>query len=306
MSAESSRKVFFVAVAANLAIAIAKFIAAWISGSSAMLAEGFHSAVDTGNELMLLIGSKRSARPPDELHPFGHGKELYFWSLLVGISVFAIGGGLSLYEGVTRLRNPAPLENPLWSYVVLGIAAAFEGYSWHVSSKELRSQENRSLWQAARASDNPGVLAVFLEDSADLVGISFAFLGIFFGHLLNNRYLDPVASVLIGCLLVAVAALLLMKSSGLLIGEALDRDELEALKGAITREPAVNSVRKILTMQLGPHYVLANIELAFRSELTMSELEPAIRRIEENIRNQNPKVQQIFIEAASLRSQQPS
>lgn len=308
VSSSSSKKVFYAAAFVNAAIAASKFAAAFFTGSSAMLSEGFHSSVDTGNELLLLVGAKRGKRPADDTHPFGHGKELYFWSLLAAISVFTLGGGLSLYEGISRIFHPARLENPTWNYVVLGVAAAFESYSWRVASKDLRANDkpDASMWHAVRTSDNPGVITVFLEDSADLMGIAFAFLGIFFGHLLNNPYLDPVASVLIGLLLLAVAIVLLIKSSGLLIGEAVDADQLRILRHVVAADPAVEEVRKFLTMQLGPGQVLANIDLEFRASLTRMELESSVRRIEASIRRSNPEIQQIFIEAAALGSRSSS
>ena len=207
----------YAAVAANLGISISKFLVASFTGSSAMLAEAFHSTADTGNELLLLLGMKRSARPPDELHPFGHGKALYFYSLLVAVYIFGFGGGLAIYQGVARLRHPQPSGPPTWNYVVLAIATAFDLYSWRISYRELmrRKPSGRSTWQKILASKDPTVFTVFLEDSAGIAGTLIAFLGILAGQLLHNPYCDPVASIVIGILLAGVAVLLGRESGAL-------------------------------------------------------------------------------------------
>src|SRR5438445_9058352 len=191
MAARESRKVIYAAIIANLAIAIAKFVAAALTGSSAMMAEAFHSTADTGNELLLLFGIKRSTRPPDELHPFGHGKALYFYSLLVAVYIFGFGGGLAIYQGVARLRHPQPSGPPTWNYVVLTIATAFDLYSWRISYRELmrRKPSGRSTWQKILASKDPTVFTVFLEDSAGIAGTLIAFLGILAGQLLPQPVL---------------------------------------------------------------------------------------------------------------------
>ena len=206
---QDSRKVIYAAIVANLGIAIAKFIVAGVTGSAAMVAEGIHSAVDTGNELLLLLGERRSARKPDRKHPFGYGKTLYFWALIVALSVFSLGGGLSIYHGVAALQDPPPLEDPLWNYVVLGAAALFEGYSWNVSRKALNAKRGpgMTLWQTVRASKDASVFTVFIEDSAALLGIAIAAAGIAVGHYLDNPYADPVASILIGVLQTFAVAL---------------------------------------------------------------------------------------------------
>ena len=301
---QDSRKVIYAAIVANLGIAIAKFIVAGITGSAAMVAEGIHSAVDTGNELLLLLGERRSARKPDRKHPFGYGKSLYFWALIVALSVFSLGGGLSIYHGVAALQEPPPLEDPLWNYVVLGAAALFEGYSWNVSRKALNAKRGpgMTLWQTVRASKDASVFTVFIEDSAALLGIAIAAAGIAVGHYLDNPYADPVASILIGLLLVGAAVTLARETGGLLVGEGIDGAQLESLRALFLREPALESVESLRTMQLGPEEVLLAASVKFRRGLQIGEVEQAIARIETAIGAANPVVRHVYFEASGLRS----
>src|SRR4051794_4733136 len=210
MPSNGSRQVVFAAIVSNCAIATIKYVAAAFTGSVAMLAEAVHSTIDTGNELLLLLGMKRSGRPPDALHPFGHGKVLYFYSFLVAVYIFAAGGGFAIYQGISHLRHPQESTQVSWSYVVLAIAAGFEYYSWRISYHALLAQKDpdESTWDEIIGSKDPTIFTVFLEDSAALVGILLAFLGIFFGQIFHNRYFDPAASILIGLLLTCVAVLL--------------------------------------------------------------------------------------------------
>ncbi|HEY2591170.1 MAG TPA: cation diffusion facilitator family transporter, partial [Steroidobacteraceae bacterium] len=219
--ASRSRKVVFAATAANIAIAATKFAAAWLSGSSAMLSEAIHSVADTGNQLLLLLGLNRSQLPPDESYPFGHGKELYFWSLIVAILLFGVGGGMALYEGISHALAPRPLESAFWAYVVLGIAAVFEASSLTVAVRELLSRRGpRAFWLRVHRSKDPSVYTTFYEDFAALLGLAVAFLGVFLGHRLQNPYYDAGASMLIGVILCVVALTLVYESRGLLIGES--------------------------------------------------------------------------------------
>jgi cation diffusion facilitator family transporter len=276
-----------------------------------MLAEAFHSTADSGNELLLLWGRKRSLRPPDTLHPFGHGKALYFYSLLVAVYIFLIGGGVSVYAGITRLRHPHPPDHSGWNYAVLALAAVFDGYSWFISYQELQSQKepDESTWDEIISSKDPTVFTVFLEDSAALVGIALAFLGIFLGNVLHNPYLDPIASILIGVLLAVVAVFLGRESGALLVGERTSQSTIKRVREVIKADPSVDDVGDLLTMQLGPEQVLLAVDIKFRRGLDVQQLESAIDRIERNIRNAEPSVQRIFIEAESLKpavAQQPS
>ncbi|MEW7851253.1 cation diffusion facilitator family transporter [Massilia aurea] len=301
---KGSQKVIYAAIAANLGIAVAKFIVAGITGSAAMVAEGIHSAVDTGNEFLLLLGERRSARAPDRKHPFGYGKSLYFWALIVALSVFSLGGGLSIYHGVAALQNPPPLEDPMWSYVVLAVAAVFEGYSWNVSRQALNEvrKPGTTLWQAVRASKDASVFTIFIEDSAALLGLVIAAAGIALGHYFNNPYIDPAASILIGLLLIGAAFTLARETGGLLVGEAIDHDQLAALKALFLREPALDSVASLRTMQLGPDDVLLAASVQFRRGMSIDKVEGAIGRIEAAVAAEHPMIRHIYFEASALRA----
>ena len=233
------------AIIANLGIALSKYVAAAVTGSSAMLAEAVHSTVDTGNELLLLLGMKRSARPRDSLHPFGHGKVLYFYSLLVAVYIFGAGSSIAVYEGISRLRHPERLSHVVWNYVILGIAAASEFYSWRISYQELRSRKDadESILDEIIGSKDPTVFTVFLEDSAALVGIILAFLGIFLGQIFDKWYLDPLASILIGILLAGVALLLGRESGALLVGERTNRASIRRIRTVIREDSDVRGGR---------------------------------------------------------------
>lgn len=305
MASGSIKKTILAAIIANLAIAVIKFIAAAITGSSAMLSEGIHSAVDTGNELLLLLGVRLSQKPADESHPFGYGQELYFWTLIVALFIFAIGGGMSIYEGINHIIYPVPLEDPFWNYVVLGLAVFFEGYSWTVALKELlatKSEEN--IWQAIRSSKDPTIFTILLEDSAALLGLAIAFAGIFFGHLLDNPYLDGVASILIGIILAMVAIFLVYESKGLLIGEGANPQTVASLKNITQADPAVKKVVRVLTLYFSPQEVLLNLEIQFQQNLSTEKLAVAVERLEKQIRQEHPEIKQIFVEAKSLSASQ--
>jgi cation diffusion facilitator family transporter len=290
-------------MAASVAIASCKYLAAGFTRSPAMFAEALHSTADSGNELLLLLGMKRSARPPDSLHPFGHGKVLYFYSLLVAVYLFLIGGALAVFEGISHLRHPILSGDAKWNYVVLALATVFESYSWLISYHELRSRKDseESLWGEIVGSKDPTVFTVFLEDSAALVGNLLAFLGIWFGHFLHNPYLDPIASILIGLLLAVVAILLGRESGALLVGERTNRSAIKRARRIIQMDLAVRDVGDLLTMQLGPEQVLLAVDIKFRPDLSVDELEAAIDRIETNIRREEPTIMRIYLEADSLK-----
>ena len=301
---KDSQKVIYAAIVANLGIATAKFIVAGITGSAAMVAEGIHSAVDTGNEFLLLLGERRAARPADRKHPFGYGKSVYFWALIVALSVFSLGGGLSIYHGVAALRHPPPLDDPTWNYVVLGVAALFEGYSWNVSRQALNAlrKPGTSLWQAVRASKDASVFTVFIEDSAALLGLAVAGAGIAIGHAFDNPYADPAASILIGLLLVGAAFMLARETGGLLVGESIDREQLTALYALFRREPALDSVASLRTMQMGPEDVLLAASVQFRRGMPIDEVELAIARLEAAIAAEHPVIRHVYFDASALRA----
>lgn len=297
----SAKKTIYAAMAANFAIAVTKFIAASITGSSAMLSEGIHSVVDTGNELLLLLGLRLSQKPADDSHPFGYGQELYFWTLIVALFIFAIGGGMSIYEGINHIRHPEPLTDPRWNYAVLGLAVIFEGYSWNVALQEFLASKNEdSFWTAIRASKDPTIFTILFEDTAALIGLVVAFIGVFSGHLLNNVYLDGVASIAIGVILCGVSILLAAESKGLLIGEGAKPETVANIREITNNDPAVDKVIKVLTLHFGPQEILLNLEIKFVEDLETEELAVVVERLEKAISSRHPEIQNIFIEAKSL------
>ena len=297
-----SRTAVFAAIAGNVAIAVTKLIAAFFTGSSAMLSEGIHSLVDTGNGGLLLLGMRMSRKPPDANHPFGHGKELYFWSLVVAILIFALGGGMSVYEGVTHLTHLPQAHDPTWNYVVLGLAIVFEGVSFCFAFKAFRSEKGaQGIFETIRASKDPTTFTVLFEDTAAMLGLVVAFVGIFLGHQLNNPYLDGVASIIIGAILAVVAGFLAYESKGLLIGEGVDAKTLKSIRAIAAGDGAVKEVKKSLTMHFGPQEVLLALEIRFKKQLTAAKIAAAIDRMEMKIRAQHPEIKHIFIEAKSLK-----
>ncbi|MEJ2718875.1 MAG: cation diffusion facilitator family transporter [Deltaproteobacteria bacterium] len=301
MASGSSRKVVFIAVGANLGIAVTKFVAAWFTRSSGMMSEGIHSLVDTGNQVLLLLGIYRSQKPPDEIHPFGHGKELYFWSLIVAILLFGVGGGMAMYEGIVHILQPKELEDPAFAYVVLLVAAGFEGYSWLAALKAMKHRSTRrSIWRMIRTTKDPAVLTVLLEDSAALTGITVAFLGVYLGHTYDNPYFDGAASIIIGLVLAMVALLLVIESKGLLLGESADPATVAEIRHMVADDPNVIDVITALTMHFGPEEVLLNLEIQFNETVTADGLIGTIDRLEAAIRKRYPEMTRIFIEAAPL------
>jgi cation diffusion facilitator family transporter len=299
--ASESKTAIVAAIIGNLAIATTKFIAAAFTGSSAMLSEAIHSVVDTGNGGLMLLGVYKSRKPPDFEHPFGHGRELYFWTLIVGILIFAIGGGMSAYEGIIHMSHPTPTENIVWSYGVLGLAAIFEGTSWYFGWKAFRAEKGgQGILEAIHTSKDPTSFTVLLEDSAALLGLLFAFLGIFLGRLLGLPFLDGLASIVIGALLSAVAVLMVYESKGLLIGEGLDRETLKELRALVEADPDVEHVQHLHTIYQGAHSVLLTIELRFCSTITVLDMRRAIARLKTNIQERYPDISLIFFGAESI------
>lgn len=296
MAAES-KKAVVAAIIGNLAIAAIKFVAAAFTGSSAMISEGIHSVVDTGNGGLLLHGLRRSARPPDAAHPFGHGSELYFWSLIVAMSIFGIGGGMSIYEGISHIRHPAELGDPLINYIVLGLAFVFESISFGVAWGGFRKLKKgrRTLVAIHRAKD-PSLFTVLFEDTAALLGLIVAFLGVFLSHLFDSPVIDGSASVVIGVILVSAALWLAYESRSLLVGEAAEPEMVEELREIALADPAVIGLGTVLTMHLGPNEVLLNMEVQFLPGCTAEHIHVAIHRIESQISRRYPEVDRVFIE----------
>lgn len=297
----SSKLPIYGAIAANLAIAVAKFVAAGITGSSAMISEGIHSLVDTGNGFLLLLGIKRSKIAPDSRHPFGHGKEVYFWALIVAILIFSIGGGISFYEGFIHIKHPQPLSDPTWSYVVLGLALIFEGAVLIIAIKKFpKLRKGQSFWQGIKSSKDPAAFAVIFEDVAALLGVFIALAGIYLGHQFNNPYFDGAASIAIGIVLALVAVLLAYESKGLLIGEGAAPHILKSINQLVLSDTAIERADLPLTMHLGPTEVVLALELKFKEGMTTLEIEKSIIRIESAIQKEHPEIKKIFIEAKSF------
>jgi cation diffusion facilitator family transporter len=296
-----STRAVLAAIGANLAIAATKFVAAFLTGSSAMWSEGIHSVVDSGNGLLLLVGVRQSRRPPDAQHPFGYGKDLYFWGFMVAIVVFAIGGGMSTYEGIRHFAEPSSLRHPVMNYVVLGVAMVFEGASWSVAFRELSksSPTPRSVVRALRESKDPAVFAVLFEDSAALVGLAVAFVGVFLAQWLDVPALDASASILIGGVLASVALLLAVECRSLLLGEAASSRLVSSLRAIAMSDPAVRDVQKVLTMHFGPHEVLVAMDVEFQKQ-PRPGVASAIERLEREIRDRETDVKSLFIEARSI------
>jgi cation diffusion facilitator family transporter len=306
MSSKGESKIAVVAaIIGNLAIAVIKFIAAAMTGSSAMISEGIHSVVDTGNGGLLLLGIKEGKKAPDELHPFGYGKALYFWTLVVSVSIFGIGGGLSLYEGVAHLLHTsaeAVSSNPLPNYIVLALSAVIEGFSFMVAIREFNKfRGKQSPWNYIRHAKDPSTYTVVLEDSAALLGLIVAFLGVMFGHIFHNPYFDGAASVTIGVLLMSVAFLLAFETKELLLGEGLNKKDIAAMRLQVESDPAVVSGAEILTMYMGPHDLLVNLAVCFKPGLSDKGIHEAIHRIQEGIQKAYPEAVRVYIEAESLR-----
>ncbi len=296
-----SRIAVYGAIAANVAIAVTKFIVAGVTGSSAMLSEGIHSVVDTGNGILLLVGLRQSRRAATPEHPFGHGKELYFWSLIVAVLIFGVGGGVSFYEGVLHILHPVELRDPMWNYVVLAAAALFEGGSLFVALRAfLREKGAEPFWRALHASKNPASYTVIAEDAAALCGLAIAALGVWSSHHFGVSALDGVASVLIGLLLAAVAVLLIREARSLLVGEGVTRETADAIRALTLAHPRVQQVGRPLSMYIGPDDVLLTLDVQFDSDAPAEDIAAAVRAIEHDIRQRYPKIRRIYIESATL------
>jgi cation diffusion facilitator family transporter len=291
------------AIAANLLVAILKFIVAAITGSSAMLSEGIHSTADTGNQLLLLFGIHQSKKPADESHPFGHGQELYFWSLIVAIILFGMGGGMSIYEGITHLVHPNKLTNPAWNYGVLAFAFVVEGISWSIAFREFLKQKkpDESIWKGLSSSKDPSIFIVLGEDTAALAGLIVAFLGVFLGHQLESHYPDGIASIVIGIILGIIAIFLAYESKSLLIGETAALGMVRDIHQRVRNHPAVEQARRPLSMHFGPSEIFLSLDVQFKSDLRASEVMKAVDELETNIHQAYPSVGQIFIEVEGLK-----
>ncbi|MGB7287970.1 MAG: cation diffusion facilitator family transporter [Salaquimonas sp.] len=295
--ASGSKKVIYAAMAGNALIAVTKFFAASVTGSSAMLSEGIHSLVDTGNQGLLLYGMHRANRPADERHPFGYGAELYFWAFVVAILIFAIGSGISIYEGIHKVMDPHGISDPTINYIVLALAMVFEGFAWWIAFKEFKAiKGNRSLVQAVRDSKDPTIFTVLFEDSAAMLGLVVAFVGIYLAHALEMPMLDGVASILIGVILAITAMLLAYETKGLLIGEAAAPEMVGTIRQLVAKTEDVEQLNEIRTLHRGPNDVLLAISIDFKNDITVGKVENIIYGLELAIKNEFPTVKRLYIE----------
>ncbi|WP_159123647.1 MULTISPECIES: cation diffusion facilitator family transporter [Acinetobacter] len=296
MSSESNKIVVYAALFGNLAIALVKFVAAYITNSSAMLSEAIHSVVDTLNEILLLYGMKKAEQRPDALHPFGYGRELYFWAFIVALMVFALGAIVSIYQGIQHIIHPEEMQDPMINYIVLGIAILCEGFSWTVALRTFRKMKGKmGYFEAFRRSKDPTTFTVLFEDTAALIGLFIALTGIFLAHQLNIPELDGAASILIGVVLAVSAWLLGRETKGLLLGETADPRLRENVLNIAQQDAAVYSANGVLTEQMGAHQVIASLSLEFKDDLTSDEIEACVNRIEAQIKQLHPEIITLFV-----------
>ncbi|CTQ53738.1 Ferrous-iron efflux pump FieF [Roseibium album] len=297
MAGHGSKKVIYAALVGNSLIAVTKFAAAAYTGSSAMLSEGIHSLVDTGNQGLLLYGLKRSKQPADKRHPFGYGAELYFWSFVVAILIFAVGSGVSIYEGIQKVLHPHPVSSPYIAYIVLGCAMVFEAVAWWIAYKEFnQARGKKSVFAAVRDSKDPTVFTVLFEDSAAMLGLVVAFLGLLGVQYLGLAWLDGAASILIGVILAGTAALLAYETKGLLIGEGASPEVLVKIGSIISATPAISNLNEIRTLHRGPQDILLALSVDFIDEITAGTVEETIYSLERTIKMEMPAVTRLFIE----------
>jgi cation diffusion facilitator family transporter len=293
--------VVYTALAGNLAIALMKFVAASFTGSSAMWSEGIHSLVDSGNQALLLYGMKRAARPPDARFPFGYGKEVYFWSFVVALLVFSTGAGVSLYEGIRHLQHPAEIQNPVINYVVLAIAMLLEGAPWLAAYRQFsRTRGERGNVEAVKRSKDPTVIAVLFEDSAALAGLVVAFVGVALYQITGNPLYDAAASIVIGLILGATAMWLAFETKGLLIGESANREVVAEIRRLVERYPEVERVNEVLTMHMGPEYILANISVNIACDVPRTRAHEIMDELDDRIKKADSRVKRVFIESQNI------
>lgn len=314
----SSKKAIYAAILGNFAIAVTKFLGAAVSGSSAMLAEGIHSLVDTSNGGLLLLGIRRSQRPPDDTHPYGYGKALYFYTLVVAILIFGLGGGFSFYEGLLHTLDPGhgatgsatvvgiTIGGLMLNTIVLSAAIVFEALAFRTAWQEFNLQRGDThFWEAVRTSKDPTTVTVLFEDSAAMAGLIVALVGVHLAHLLEMPILDGIASMAIGLILFAVAAFLAWESKKLLVGEAAHPDVQAHVRAIANEQPGVAGLGRVLTLHMGPYNLVLNIEINFDADLTAAEITQSINAFEDAVREAHPEIKYIFVEAESLSGRRP-
>jgi cation diffusion facilitator family transporter len=298
-----SKKVVYAALVGNLLVAATKFAAAAFTGSSSMLSEAVHSLVDTGNEALLLYGYFRSSQRPDATHPLGYGRELYFWSFIVALLLFAVGAGVSIYEGIIHVLRPQPITDINVNYIVLALSAIFEGTSWWIALKRFGMLKGRrGYWEAVRDSKDPPSFMVLFEDTAALIGIAIAAAGNFAAERWSISALDGVASILIGIVLAIAATVLARENKALLIGERASDEVINSILSLAISEPSVDGANNVFAVHLAPEEILVMLSLEFADELRTEEIETAVVRLEEKIRKKHPEVISLFVKPQTRRT----
>jgi len=296
MASSESNRVIFAALLGNVLVALTKFAAAAITGSSAMASEAVHSLVDTGNELLLLHGLRRAAKPADADHPFGHGRELYFWSFIVALAIFAVGAGASVFEGVRHIRSPVAIKNPAVNYVVLALALVFEGGSWWVAFKQFRAAKGDiGYLEAVRKSKDPTTFTVLAEDTGAILGILIALVGTVAARVLDRPVLDGAASIAIGVLLALIAIVLARETKGLLIGEPARSELVSSICAMASAQPGIERSNGLFTVHIGPRQVVAALSVDFTDTLSAGEVETIVATLEDRVRKAYPEVVSLLI-----------
>lgn len=302
MAGHGSKKVIYAALVANFAIAVTKFIASAVSGSSAMFAEGVHSLVDTGNQGLLLYGLARAAKPADIDHPFGYGKELYFYAFLVAIIVFALGSGFAFYEGIHKIRDPHEVHFSWLNYIVLFLAIGFESIALRMALKEFNAlRGDLSVMEAVRRSKDPTVITVLFEDSAAMLGLAIALIGITIAYITGDPFFDAAATIGIAIVLAITALVLAIETKGLLTGEAASPQLVREIRMMAAQQPGVERINELLTVHFGPNEVLVTMSVEFKDDLGTEDIERTVSQIEQTLRDKHAMVRRVFIEAQSFR-----
>ena len=292
-----SKTVIIAALTGNALIAATKFIAATLTGSAAMMAEGIHSVVDTGNQILLLVGLNRASQPPDEDHPFGYGKEIYFWSFVVAILLFSLGAGISIYEGVYHLLHPEPISLIYANYVVLGLAMLFEGGAWWFGFREFnRRRGDYGILEAVRRGKDPNLFVVLFEDSAAILGLLAAGMGLLLGQLTGSPLFDGAASIVIGIILGLTAIWLAAETKGLLIGEPAHPNVIEGIRSIVSASAVARQINEIATLHMGPEFVLVTISVRFDPDATAERVQNEVAALNRRIKDRFPEIKRVFIE----------
>ncbi len=305
--ASGSKKVIYAALIGNFLIAITKFTAAAVTSSSAMMSEGIHSLVDTGNQMLLLYGLKRSQRSADKDFPFGHGKELYFWSFIVAILIFAVGAGVSIYEGTRHVLHPTLIESPHVNYIVLGLAMLFEGGAWGFALKEFSEHKGRKGYiRAVQEGKDPTLFVVLFEDSAAMAGLIVAFIGLLLTQMTGIVYFDGAASIVIGLILGATAIWLAYETKSLLIGESANPEVVNRIRELAESAPEIQHVNEVVTMHMGPQFILVNLSVEFVDSATADQIEAVIAKLDRGLKESLPRVKRVFVEAEARSPAKPA